>query len=225
MAFRLGVLMLENRFPRPVGDIGNVGTFPFEVIYDRVAGARIEKIATGNGLAPELVQAFAQRAKALEQQDCDLITTGCGFLLPHQHELSIAVNVPVVTSSLCVLPYLRSIRPAGKPIGILTYDATKLIPTMADEDTEGLVIEGIEGGSELHHVIAEDRDTLDFAAARNDVAAAATRLAAKAGNMFAVVLECTNLPPYRDAIEDVVDCPIYDIRDLVHWHAGLARPA
>lgn len=224
MTFRLGVLMLENRFPRPVGDIGNDGTFPFEVIYDRVAGARIEKIATGHGLAPELVRAFEDRARVLEQQGCALITTGCGFLLPHQQELSAAVNVPVVTSSLCILPYLRSIRPAAKSIGILTYDASKLVPTLASGEMGDLVIEGIETGTELHHVIAEDRDTLDFAAARNDVGAAAKRLADKAEDLFAVVLECTNLPPYRDVIEENLACPIYDIRDLVHWHAGLARP-
>ena len=104
-AFRLGVLMLDNRFPRPPGDIGNPQTFPFEVLYDRVPGARVEKVVTGKGLTPDLVADFTERAKDLESRGCTLITTGCGFLLAHQAELSAAVGVPgghigIVHSSL-----------------------------------------------------------------------------------------------------------------------------
>ena len=52
MTATLGVLMLETRFPRPLGDMGNPGTFAFPVryrtlrqraavvIFDRRGGAR-----------------------------------------------------------------------------------------------------------------------------------------------------------------------------------------
>lgn len=225
MAFRLGVLMLDNRFPRPVGDIGNEGTFPFEVVYRRVSGARVERVVTGQGIAPDLLEDFKSNARELERQGCDLITTGCGFLLPHQRDLAAAVGVPVITSSLCVLPYLLAIKPPGGRIAVLTYNSVKLRETLGPDAPEDLLIEGIEGGRELHRVIAEDLDALDVEAARADVRAAAETLKTQAENLSAVVLECTNLPPYRDAIEDTVGCPVYDIRDLVHWHAGLAPPA
>lgn len=223
--FHLGVLMLDNGFPRPVGDIGNVDTFPFEVTYDKVPGARVEKVVTGHGLEAGLVSEFAARAQRLEAEGCTMITTGCGFMLAHQSELSDAVGVPFVASSLCILPYLQSIRPPGRPIGILTYDGPKLQSTLDDTAKQGLEIVGIEGGTELHAVIAEDRSELDIEAAREDVRAAAETLKSRAPDVFAVVMECTNLPPYRDAVEATFDCPIYDIRDLVHWHAGLARPS
>ncbi len=223
-AFCLGVLMLDNRFPRPPGDIGNPQTFPFNVIYDKVPGARVEKVVTGQGLTPDLVAEFVGRARDLEHRGCNLITTGCGFLLAHQAELSAAVSVPVVTSALCILPYLHGLRPAGSSIGILTYDGPKLVATLGPDALPDLHIEGIESGSELHAVIADDRETLDTEAASADVRAAAERLAQKAPNLFAVVMECTNLPPYRDAVEEVLPCPLYDIRDLLHWHAGLAAP-
>ena len=130
----------------------------------------------------------------------------------------------VVTSALCILPYLDALRPAGSSLGILTFDGPKLTATLGDDALTGLHIEGIETGHELHAVIAEDRETLDVTAARADVRAAAERLARKAPDLFAVVMECTNLPPYRDAVEEVLTCPVYDIRDLLHWHAGLAAP-
>ena len=82
------------------------------------------------------------------------------------------------------------------------------------------MIEGLENGSELHPVISQDRETLDIEAARADVAAAARRLADRAPDLTAVVLECTNLPPYRDVIDRAFSCRIYDIRDMILWHAG-----
>ena len=36
--FTLGVLMLDSRFPRPVGDVGNPATWPFPVRYEVVRG-------------------------------------------------------------------------------------------------------------------------------------------------------------------------------------------
>ena len=77
--FRLGVLMLETRFPRPVGDIGNPASFPFDVTYDVVPGAAVGKVVTGRGLAPPLVDMFAERARRLEREGATLIATGCGL--------------------------------------------------------------------------------------------------------------------------------------------------
>ena len=217
--FSLGVLMLETRFPRPVGDIGNPQSFPFEVLYDVVPGAAVGKVITGRGLAPELVDMFAERARGLERAGADLITTGCGFLIPHQDDLRRAVSVPVVASSLCVLPYLRTVLPPAAQIGILTFDGPKLTETLNDAERADLVIEGLENGSELHPVISEDRTELDIEAARRDVAAAARQLAERAPDLAAVVLECTNLPPYRTVIDQAFSCPIYDIRDVILWQA------
>ncbi|MGI9415053.1 MAG: aspartate/glutamate racemase family protein, partial [Hyphomicrobiales bacterium] len=131
-------------------------------------------------------------------------------------------TVPLVASSLCLLPYLRTVLPPERPIGVLTFDGPKLAGTLGLEETASLAIEGIETGSELHPVISQDCELLDIDAARRDVAEAAQRLAARAPDLAAVVLECTNLPPYRDVIDPVFPCRVYDIRDIVLWHAGAA---
>ena len=41
---RLGILMLEARFPRIPGDMGNATTWPFPVLYKVVKGASPQRV-------------------------------------------------------------------------------------------------------------------------------------------------------------------------------------
>ena len=94
----LGILMLEARFPRIPGDMGNGLTWPFPVQYRVVAQASPDRVVRhgGEGLLP----AFVEAARDLVRHGADGITTNCGFLSLFQRELADAVGVPVATSSL-----------------------------------------------------------------------------------------------------------------------------
>src|SRR3954462_12649647 len=75
---RLGILMLEARFPRIPGDMGNATTWPFPVLYRVVAGASPERVVTRK--AEGLLDAFRDAAADLVRLGADGITTNCGFL-------------------------------------------------------------------------------------------------------------------------------------------------
>src|SRR5437868_12031763 len=93
---RLGILMLDARFPRIPGDMGNAGTWPFPVLYKVVKGASPQRVVTQN--AEGLLPAFLDAAAELVQLGADGITTNCGFLSLYQAELARHVGVPVATS-------------------------------------------------------------------------------------------------------------------------------
>ena len=75
-------------------------------------------------------------------------------------------------------------------------------------------------------LVGGEAEAFDVAQARLDVAAAARRLLAAHPEVAAIVLECTNLPPYAAAVRAATGVPVYDIVSMVCWlHAGLApRP-
>jgi len=74
---------------------------------------------------------------------------------------------------------------------------------------------GLEAGGELHRVISGDHPVLDERAAEADVLAAGRALHDACPDLGAVVLECTNLPPYRTALAAALGLPVHDIVTLL----------
>jgi Asp/Glu/hydantoin racemase len=65
---------------------------------------------------------------------------------------------------------------------------------------------------------------MDVALAEHDVVEAGKALVASHPDVGAIVLECTNMPPYAAALQTETGVPVYDIYSMISWfHAGL-RP-
>ncbi len=90
--------MLDTRFPRIVGDIGNPKSFAMPVRHSIIAGAYPVEIIRNN--PQKLLPDFIEAARHLQDEGAAVITTSCGFLTLFQEELQHALDVPVLTSSL-----------------------------------------------------------------------------------------------------------------------------
>ena len=221
----LGILMLEARFPRIPGDMGNAGTWPFPVLYKVVKGASPERVVLQG--AAGLLPAFLEAAAELVSFGAEAITTNCGFLSLFQRELAAHVGVPVATSSLMQVPWVQALLPPGRRVGVLTVSAGSLTPAhlAAAGVPADTPVEGTESGVEFFRVlILGESEDMDVALAARDVLDAGRRLMAANPDVGAVVLECTNMPPYAHALREAVGVPVFDIYSLILWfHAGL-RP-
>ncbi len=222
----LGILMLNTRFPRVRGDIGNPGSFSFPVCYEVIELATVDRIVTANGPAGPVMDAFVEAAGRLVAAGAVGLTTSCGFMAIAQQELSGRVRVPMITSSLCQIPLVQTTLPAGRRVGVLTIDSSELTAchfSGVGAPTD-LPVEGIEGGDELARVIRQDLMELDPTKARQDVVNAGKRLLSKAPEVGAIVLECTNMAPYAKALAAEVGLPVYDIIGLLDWWYRSIQP-
>ncbi len=221
----LGILMLEARFPRIPGDMGNATTWPFPVLYKVVKGASPEKVVLkgAEGLLPDFLDAAAE----LVSQGAEAITTNCGFLSLFQRELAAHVRVPVATSSLIQVPWVQATLPPGKRVGVLTVSGSSLTPRHME--AAGVPLDtpfiGTERGREFFRtLILGEKEDMDVERAEQDIVEAGRALMQSHPDIGAVVLECTNMPPYAAALRAALDVPIYDIYSLITWfHAGI-RP-
>ena len=231
--FTVGILMLDTRFPRIPGDMGNATTFPFPVRYHRVQGANPDLVVRRG--AEGLLPAFVDGARQLEREGVGAVTTNCGFLVKFQRELAAAVTVPVFTSSLLLVPLVHQMLPRGRRVGIMTVSAATLGPEHLEGAGIGsdipIAVAGMETEKEFTRVLLGDELELDVDLAREEHVRVARRLVGEHPDIGALVLECTNMPPYTADIQRETGLPVFDIVSLVTLaHSALAtaigpRPA
>ncbi len=222
--FTVGILMLDTRFPRIPGDMGNATTFPFPVRYHRVTGADPDLVVRRG--AAGLLDRFIDGARQLEHEGVGAITTNCGFLVKFQRELAASVSVPVFTSSLLMVPLVHRMLPPGSRVGVMTVNAGTLGPEhLAGAGIAAdvpLAVIGLETEKEFTRVLLGDELELDVDVAREEHVRVARRLVAEHPDVAAIVLECTNMPPYAADVQRVTGRPVFDITSLVRLvHDGL----
>ncbi len=220
MAPRVGVIMLNTAFPRPPGDIGNPETFGGRALYEVVEAATLARLQAGGG-DPGLLEGFLAARDRLAARGAEVITTSCGILVLYQAALAQGCPVPVMTSALLAIPRVEAA--AGGRVGVLAMDSRTITPAHlaaagARPDTP---VAGLEGGGELYPVLRRNRagDRLDPARAEADVLDAGRRLADAAPDIRAIVVECTNLPPYSAALARATGLPVHDILTLLPGRA------
>lgn len=222
----LGILMLDTRFPRIPGDVGNEQTFPFPVRKLMVEGADPRRVVLEGDSA--LLEPFVQGARLLEQEGVSAITTSCGFLAMFQRELAHQVQIPVFTSSLLQVPMVARALPQGSSVGILTADSRSLTPRHfagAGMEQVHKVVYGMEH-THFHDVFVGNSTKLDREQARRDILWAARAMVKENPQVKAIVMECTNMPPYAHSVARELGLPVYDITTLANYvMSGLARTA
>lgn len=171
-----------------------------------IASAWPEKIVqSGFGLRKErVVMPILQLVRRLENDDAKAITTRCGFLVLLQKEVQAQVKIPVIAPSLLQLPALLTQQ--GK-VGVLTISSSKLSAehlrdaAVARERMADVVVPGVNAKCKLPTAILGNRAAMNLRQAASEVLAAAIALNQRTPSLQFLVLECTNMAPYRVAIK------------------------
>ncbi len=212
----IGVLKLNTNFPRLAGDIGNPVSFHYPVEYITVNSAVPANITVASKLPDSLQREFITAAQNLIATNVSVITTTCGFLSTMQQQLSQLSTTPVICSALELLPLLKSIHGGAHRIGVLTFNKKSLNEIHTAGVAPGIV-EGLLPTDHLRQVISDDLNSLDEKLALENVTAASNRLLETAPDTSALLLECTNLSPYKHLIKKQTGLPVYDVVDAIHW--------
>lgn len=221
----LGILMLQSRFPRVPGDAGNASTWPFPVGYRVVPDADPETIVRHLAEA-DFLGAFTAGALELEAEGVGLVTTNCGFLVLYQQQIQARLRVPFISSSLLQVRSLQSLTPPGRRVGIITLESTSLTDrhlAAAGLDREVPVVGMDEVGDHFLTTIIGNSEDLDMRRARDEHVAAGRLILRRHPDVGAIVLECTNMPPYAAAIQDATGVPVHDLTTFVTWAVSAQR--
>lgn len=209
----LSLLQLDTKFPRIAGDVGCPETYRATLETHVVPDLSVHKVITATPGEDDIagVKAVLVTARG------DVITTSCGFLGIWQDRLAAAAPAPFLASSLNGLPDLMA-RYGPDELAILTFDAETLsAPAFAPllNGFAGPII-GLPSSSHLKQVIAQDLPELDSRRAEAEIIDLVADLMAQRP-VRALLLECTNFPPYKAALKKRFEIEVFDILTQIHF--------
>lgn len=131
----------------------------------------------------------------------------------------------MATSSLLQIPMIRTIIHPDQGIGILTFDKERLnfnhLKAVGVHDQENIYISGPPTEGRMKHTL-RDGIAYDLQALTEEVVETAKQLTTQHPHIGAILLECTQFPPFATAVQQATGLPVWDVTTLANWfYAGL----
>lgn len=224
--YGLGIIALEVDYPLVPGNVVNATTYDFPVRIKVVKGTTTERIFRNDR---SLLDAFIKAAKELEEEGCRAIGGACGYFANFQKELSESVDIPVFSSALLQAPWIKMGLKKDQKIGVICAKGDSVTPEMLKsvgiEDTSYLVFGGLEDTEQFGTAVHKKSIDWINSIVREEVVGVAQKLAAE-NNLGAILLECSDLPPYAADIQRAVKLPVFDYISMYKWvqHAIMQKP-
>lgn len=109
-------------------------------------------------------------------------------------------------------------------LGVITANASTLTSThlagagVTEDDYPRLTFIGLEETAHFYPIIVGGVEKpLDTDLALSEVVAAAEKSLIRDPAIRGFVLECTNLPPYSEAIRRSTGLPVWDVTTMLNW--------
>ena len=192
------VLQLDTDFPRVPGDVACPDTYRGEIETIRILHATVGQVVRRR---PDLID-ITPFEDAVRRAQGEVIVTSCGFLSYWQDHLAGLADRPFISSALTALGRL-----CEQDISTLTFDADSLT-----EQHLGLYrpdVIGLPVDLHLRRVISENQRSLDVTIAEAEVVKCV--MDRQQLHHKHLLLECTNLPPYKAALARQSGLPVSDI--------------
>jgi hypothetical protein len=214
----IGILLLDTETPFILGDVGNAKSYDYPVRFKKVEGLSAERIFAHDG---SFVEDMIAGAQELEGEGVKAITGDCGFMAIFNREVKEAVSIPVFLSSLLQIPFIQSTLPADAGIGILTANSDSLTPEVFNKiglnDISGLVIRGLQNEKHFKDAAVDEIGILDSDGIRAEVVQAAKEIISDHPEIRSLLLECSMLPPYSEAVQQATGLPVYDFLTMIDY--------
>ena len=217
---RLGVIRLDYDYPPDCGDIDCPDTFGYSVFYKVVPGLTFDMVQ--EGAMPEDVQnRFTESVNWLiDEKNVNAITGDCGFMVRYQNIAKAALKgqpVGIVMSSLLQLKSIKGTLGPVDEVMIMTANGPALEAMEPIYEKQygivfsdaGIRIVGCENVPGFEAVAEGGK--VDVNEVQPGIIELVNQSLKDYPNVRAILLECTELPAYANAIRDSSGLPVWDV--------------
>jgi hypothetical protein len=222
--YPVGIMLLNVWYPLLPGNVVNAYTYDFPVRMRVVPGSNQERMHSGD---PTLLQDLVETAQELVMEGCRTICGACGYFGHFQRQIADAVDVPVFLSSLLQINWIKAAIGSDRKIGLICADRPSLTPDIWEScsvDPSGCIIEEIPRGGEFEAILHSDKGSFDNSKVRQQVVSTAEKIVREHPEVGAILLECSDMPPYAADVQRAVNLPVFDFITMIRYaHSAVAQ--
>ncbi len=219
----IGILLVEADYAMLPGNVANASSYDFPVLYHVLKGVTFERIAAAD---PSVLDVLIVGGQALIANGVRAVVSACGSFANYQRSASAALSVPTYLSSMLQVPWIQAalqpkqkllvIAAVGKAITAKVYEECNIT------DTDRLLIEQAIDVPEFAAMLSPEG--FNPSKLESQLSEHARDLVKKHPEAGAILLQCSDLPPFAWAIQNATGLPVYDMNSLISWvHAAAAR--
>eukprot|EP01060_Flectonema_neradi_P040464 TRINITY_DN921_c0_g1_i1.p1 TRINITY_DN921_c0_g1~~TRINITY_DN921_c0_g1_i1.p1 ORF type:complete len:338 (+),score=82.28 TRINITY_DN921_c0_g1_i1:75-1088(+) len=224
----IGIIRIQYDYDAIAGDVDSDDSFEFRTRKVMCAGLTFERAQKGYW-DEEIAVNMKRCVEQLESLGVVGITGDCGFMQYYQNRVGNLTNLPVYLSSLMQCAQLASVYQDDETVLVLTANSESLTPEAL---SELLTICHLDKPAHDRFKIMGCQDVDGFEAVANgdkvDKSVVRPALVKRVGEVLAadqsikcLLLECTELPAYGDALRKAYNIPVFDAVTLInHMHSG-----
>lgn len=224
----IGILRIDYTYPPALGDAAHPNSYYYRTPHATVKGLTFERAQKGAPLTAKQRSAMAKAIEELEAQGVMGIAGDCGFMMHYQKDARLMCSVPCFVSALLQAPMLSSLFAADELVLVLTANGPALAAELphllsmsgvsSAADQKRFVVAGCEGLPGFEAVALGQK--VNVAKVMPHCVKLVQSKIREMPKIRAILLECTELPPYADAIRHATSLPVLDSITLVDYFHG-----
>ena len=199
------------------GNSTNPKTYPFPVKFIEIPGACVKTVITHPD--EEILNRMISIGKELENEGIKAIATSCGFNAIFQQKVASAINIPFFSSSLLLVPMLQAAVGIDNGIIVITANKSSLSESHLSQcgitKNMNINIIGLENEAEWNKIFNAPDKNFDMKKVEDEIINVAVQAITNHDNIKAIVLECTDLPPFAKKISEATGCMVFDFTTMI----------
>lgn len=229
--YTVGVLCLRTSHPLLPGNVQHAQSFDAPVLYHVIDLEDPWPLMRGE---PQIAAMLTDGVAALARQGVRAVAGACGSFAYYQRAVANSAPVPVFLSILTQVPFLlQSLSPRSRMAVICAVGESmnaRIHEQCGIDDPSRLYVAPMRGRPAFDALL--DQGTLhDVEALRHETVECAVAAAAQPG-VSAILIQCSELPPFAADIQLATGLPVFDMTTLIRWltlatdcrpYAGLIR--
>jgi len=213
----VGVIVIDAWYPMFPGNVASYASYNFPVQFAIVRGVPFSRIAAAD---PTVAPAIIECGQELVSRGCGIIVGACGSFANYQTTVAGALGVPTYLSVMMLAPLLLAGLALERRLGVVCAVASALTPKVFKEvgitNPDRLALCEAKGLPEFDRLLANE-GSLNSARLEAQLTERVTAFAAANPDVGALLLQCSDLPPYAARLQASIGLPVFDMTTWINW--------